>query len=229
VHLFQRNTPHDVGLPDLPEEGVAESAAGGVWTRRVITTILLVGLTYFGIKFVRYAVWSWSSYFLSASYGIDGERAAYYSNVFDLGGFLGVITAGFLSDKVFRGRRARLSFYMLIGMAAACALLYLLGAQSLVWFMIGMLLVGFMLYGPDSLLSGAGAIEIGSPRIAIAAAGVINGMGSLGSVVQEYAVARVYTGGQVAPVLGTLFAASLLALGALAVVLWRNRRGYSDL
>jgi sugar phosphate permease len=233
VHLFQRNAPRDVGLPDLPEEkprseaGEAASASG--WSRSVIITVMLVGLCYFGIKFVRYAVWSWSSYFLVESYGFDAEHAAYYSNIFDLGGFLGVITAGLLSDKVFAGRRARLSFFMLVGMAAACALLYLLGAQSFVWFMIGMLLVGFMLYGPDSLLSGAGAIDVGSPRIAIAAAGVINGMGSLGSVIQEYAVASVYAKGEVGPVLATLFGASLVAMGALAAVLWRNRRGLSDL
>jgi sugar phosphate permease len=39
--------------------------------------------------------------------------------------------------------------------------------------------------GPDSLLSGAAAMDTGSRREAAAAAGVINGLGSIGPIVQE--------------------------------------------
>jgi sugar phosphate permease len=216
VHLLQRDTPSDAGLPPLPEEKplrAGEPAAVEGWTRGVFTTVVLVGLCYFGIKFVRYAVWSWASYFLGDYYGVSGERASYYSSIFDVGGVLGVIIAGLVSDKLFRGRRAGVSFVFLGGMTASCALLYFLGAQSLTWFMIGLLLVGFTLYGPDSLLTGAGAIDVGSPRIAIAAAGIISGIGSIGSVLQEHVVAGVYGGGkEVTAVLGTLFGASLLAM-----------------
>ena len=39
-----------------------------------------------------------------------------------------------------------------------------------------------MTFGPDSLISGAGAIDIGSPERAGTAVGVINGMGSCGAL-----------------------------------------------
>jgi sugar phosphate permease len=51
---------------------------------------------------------------------------------------------------------------------------------------IGLLgLIGFTAMGPDSLLSGACAMEVGSRRQAVVAAGVINGFGSIGPILQE--------------------------------------------
>lgn len=251
VWAFLRNQPEDVGLPpvvDNPEQvrGAGdESGTSGQdpashlsdvdtafrWTRSLITTILLVGVCYMGIKFVRYAVWSWSAYFLSDYYHLEGDVAAYYSTVFDWGGFAGVIVAGYLSDRFFGARRATLSFVMLGGMTAACVFLYVFGTASVAMFIGGMVMVGFMLYGPDSLLSGAGAIDLGSRRAAIAAAGIINGMGSAGSVIQELGVARIYRASesQIGPVFALLIGASAVSLLSLGIVLWRNRRGLSDL
>jgi len=243
VFLFARNKPEDVGLEPVQDEhaaGVADdsdidtatsSSKGFRWTPALITTVVLVGLTYMGIKFVRYTVWSWSAYFLRDYYHLADDVSAYYSTVFDWGGFVGVVVAGYLSDKLFNSRRAGLSFLMLTGMTLGCVVLYAKGTDSVAWFVGSMVVVGFMLYGPDSLLSGAGAIDLGSRRAAIAAAGIINGMGSAGSVIQELFVASIYkeSHGQVGPVFAMLIGASALAMGALGVVLWRNRRGLSDL
>ena len=55
-----------------------------------------------------------------------------------------------------------------------CAGLFLAGGASIFAFGACLALIGFMLFGPDSLLSGAGAVDIGSPRTAVAAAGIIN-------------------------------------------------------
>ena len=46
-------------------------------------------------------------------------------------------------------------------------------------------LCGFMLMGPDSLLAGVGAIDVGGRKMAIVAAGIINGLGSIGPIFQE--------------------------------------------
>jgi sugar phosphate permease len=45
-----------------------------------------------------------------------------------------------------------------------------------------------MAMGPDSLLSGAAAMDVGSRRQAAVAAGVINGLGSIGPILQEPAI-----------------------------------------
>ena len=45
--------------------------------------------------------------------------------------------------------------------------------------------IGFLLFGPDSLLSGAAAQDAGGPGAAALAAGLINGIGSVGAIAQE--------------------------------------------
>jgi len=47
----------------------------------------------------------------------------------------------------------------------------------------GLFLIGFLIYIPDSLVSGTAAIDFGSKRGASTASGMINGFGSLGQIV----------------------------------------------
>jgi len=236
VALWQRNRPEDVGLPPLEEPDEAEAAAGGgpaasPWSNELVINLGLVGLCYFGIKFIRYALWSWSPFLLEANYGLDVDDAGYLSTIFDLAGFGGVVVAGIVSDRLFGGRRTPLALLMLLGMVAACGLLHFAGGASLTLFAVSLGLIGFMLFGPDSLLAGAGAIEVGSPRVAVACAGIINGVGSIGAVVQELLVARLYedSAGQTGPVFALLWGASLLSIAALAVLYVRSRRGRASL
>jgi sugar phosphate permease len=46
-------------------------------------------------------------------------------------------------------------------------------------------LVGFMLYGPDTLLCGAASVQVAGEKNALAVAGLVNGLGSVGPVIQE--------------------------------------------
>ena len=65
----------------------------------------------------------------------------------------------------------------------------------------------------------------------MAAAGIINGTGSLGAVVQELVVSRLYgqNPGDVTPVFATLWIASLFSMAILAILLWRNRTGKANI
>jgi hypothetical protein len=51
-----------------------------------------------------------------------------------------------------------------------------------------------MLYGPDTLLCGAAAVIVAGERNAVAVAGLINGIGSIGPVVQEQVIGRLLEG-----------------------------------
>ena len=100
----------------------------------------------------------------------------------------------------------------------------------MVVFGICLALVGFTLYGPDALMTGAGAMDIGSRRGAVLAAGIINGMGSVGSVVEELAIGRLFDtrGGDLGPIFLLLVGASAAAAISIGVVFARNRMGKSD-
>lgn len=243
VLFVHPNRPRDLGLDPIvdddeegdepaPEagEGANEKGLAALgWTRQVVITILMMGFIYFCIKFLRYALWSWAPFFLRRNFGMAGDDAGYVSVVFDIAGFAGVLFAGFASDRLFKGRRAALSFTMLLGMAVSFVLMYHYGATSVVLFAASMGAAGFMLYGPDSLLSGVGAIDVGSRKGALAAAGIINGMGSAGPVFQEEIVGWMYKAYHQAlePILLMLVGVACLG-AALTFVLWmRARRGVS--
>jgi OPA family glycerol-3-phosphate transporter-like MFS transporter len=230
------NRPEDKGLPaivDPADDDAGENAPAPSperWDAKIWTTVLLVGGAYFCMKFIRYALWSWAPFVLSRNFHLHGDDAGYISTVFDIAGIAGVVTTGWLSDKVFAGRRAKVSFYMLLGMVAASLLLFTIGSTSVVAFAVCIGLVGFTLYGPDALLTGAGAMDIGSKDGAVRAAGIISGLGSAGSVMQELVIGKSYssTGGAIGPILAMLLGSALVSALCVGVILWRNRQGMSD-
>ena len=115
-------------------------------------------------EFIRYSLWSWAPFLLERNFGLKGDDAGYLSTLFDFAGIAGVIVTGILSDKVFKSRRAGVSLLMMVAMFASCLLLYLAGGLSVWLFAICLALIGFTLYGPDALMSGAGAMDLGSRR-----------------------------------------------------------------
>ncbi len=238
VLLAHPNRPEDAGLEPLHDEDELsqkpEPETGGVkklgWDRRVVLTIALMGMIYFCIKFLRYALWSWLPWFLNKNFFISEVEAGYLSTVFDICGFAGVIAAGFLSDRVFRARRAMLSFIMLALMTLSFFILYFAGSTNLAVFTIAIGFAGFMLFGPDSLLSGVGAIDVGSKEGALSAAGIINGMGSIGPIFQEQLVGWMYRryDHDLLPILVMLVIIAGIS-AALTLLLWiRSRRGLAN-
>ena len=241
--LFQRNRPEDVGLapvddlvapealaaPGAPVEPARAEPGTGLMglSRDAWTNLLLVGGFYFFAKFVRYAVWSWSAYLLNTKYGMSDSRAAGYSIVFDLCGIPGVYLTGYVSDRFYSSRRGGVSLAMMLGMTAATALLIVFRDAGVETFIFLLGLVGFTLYGPDALLTGAGAMDIGGRRAATFATAVISGFGSLGPIVQELVIGRLYNAksGDLTLILVLLCASAVFASLFCAALVWRNRRG----
>ncbi len=233
-YFNQANRPEDVGLPAVVDdsEGASDDSDGSdsKWSAGTWTSVVLVGLTYFCLKFIRYALWSWAPYVLQNNFKLPGDQAGYLSTLFDLCGIAGVIATGWLSDKLFGGRRAGISMWMLVANIGATGLLFTLGGASVTMFAVCIGLVGFTLFGPDALLTGAGAMDIGKGGGAVRAAGIISGLGSAGSVVQELWIGKAFqsSSGDLGPVLAMLFGAAVLAAGFVAAILLRNRLGQSD-
>ena len=237
-YYLHRNRPEDVGLdPIVTEDDEVDTRSAehehttlsGFFHVLCNPVIVLMGLTYFTLKFLRYSLDSWLPYFLSQSeFQLRGDLAAYYSSIFDWAGFAGVILSGWALDKVFKGNWRLLCLTMTAGMTLSYVLVVLYGSQGP--FILACLygLVGFMLYGPDSILNGAGAIAIAGRRDALTAVGVINGIGSFGSVVQEEVIGRLYDHYQSLEPFKILcvymsLAATVMLLLLIAEERWSNR------
>lgn len=234
-YVFQRNRPEDVGLApvDDPETPVDEATAPDVpagpakLSRDAWINILLVGGFYFFAKFVRYAVWSWSAFFLAQHYKLSESQANVYATAFDIVGLPAVFVTGYLSDVYFGSRRAGISLIMMCGLTFSTALLVQFGDSGVGVFALLLGAVGFTLYGPDALLTGAGAMDIGGRRAATFATAIIAGFGAAGPVVQEVVIGRMYDSkkGDLGPIFELLFGSAVIATVFCALLVLRNRRG----
>lgn len=232
--LLQRNRPEDVGLAPIDDPLTAADEAKLPTPARSTklspeawTNVLLVGGFYFCAKLIRYAVWSWAAYFLANTYALSDKQANGYATVFEVAGLAGAFVTGWMSDRFFQSRRAGASLIMMLAMTGCIGLLIVFGGASVTLFVVLLGAVGFTLYGPDALLSGAGAMDIGGRDAATFATGVIAGFGALGPIVQELVISRMYDAksGDLTPVFVLLFvSAAVGSLFCLALVL-RNRRG----
>jgi sugar phosphate permease len=200
--FWARERPESVGLsladeaePDAPAAAAGAGAgagAAGMATARPeplpagwITSIVAMGVIYFGMKFLRYALDSWSALILGEQFSMSATTAGYWSAAFDWIGFLGVIAGGVWSDRIAGARRTPVIFWMMLGCLTCTTLLWFVGLSSAIFFIVLLGLIGFTAMGPDSLLSGACAMDAGNRRQAALAAGIINGLGSFGPIVQE--------------------------------------------
>jgi len=243
VLYLHPNRPEDVGLPPIEDDDDCDSCDNTTdktkdddsdklgWSKDVWSTVITMGLIYFTIKFLRYALWSWVPFFLNKNFDMEASNAGYLSTVFDMAGFAGVLFAGYASDKIFKGRRSLLSAIMLSLMALAFILMYVKGATDLMFFTISMGLAGFMLYGPDSLISGVGAIDVGTKRGALVAAGIINGTGSIGPIFQEEIIGWLYTkyDGSIVPVLILLVSMAIISALLTFYLWWKSKKGKANL
>lgn len=233
--VWQRNRPQDVGLEPIVEasggdpRAVPASQAERVTLRQYVQlalnpVILAMGVSYFWVKFLRYALDSWLPVFLNLQ-GLDVARASYYSQVFDFAGLGGVLLAGWALDRWFKGDWAGLCAWMGLGaIAGYVAVIQFGGNPVAVAFWFG--LVGFMLYGPDALLCGAASVQVAGEKNGVAVAGLVNGFGSLGPVVQEQVIGWLVRGDPLTGMRRTnwlALSASIAMTLLLAAIAWRMR------
>jgi len=226
--LWARERPEAVGLSLEDQAEPDETAAEARGKAKPLPAgwlglIIAMGLIYFGLKFLRYALDSWSALILSEQFHMSATRAGYLSGAFDLIGFLGVITGGVWSDRIAGASRTPVIFWMILACLAATSLLWFVGTSSVMMFVVLLGLIGFTAMGPDSLVSGACAMDAGSRRQAAFAAGIINGLGSIGPIVQEPVIGWLKQSSGVNAVFLLLVGVVTLTAAATGL-LWRSER-----
>ena len=180
--IFLLSKPEDAGYSfGTPESGSKDDKHSGEGFARMIRepAVLLLGFSYTGLKFVRYAFFAWLPYYLATAVGMSDGESAYVSNGFEVGGVLGLLIGGVVADRLFPKNRCRLAFLALLGMVAALVGYRVVSASGGLWGNVaGLAAIGFFLYIADAIISGTAAQDIGGSGSAASAAGIINGIGS---------------------------------------------------
>ncbi|MGW5149815.1 MFS transporter [Rhodococcus koreensis] len=203
VFLFQRNRPVDVGLPPIEEYHadeattlVDEAATADPIaepSRSIRDTFLLVlkdrmvmtlGAAYFLLKPARYAILLWGPVIVAERLQDAGHfQAVVIPIAFGAAGLLAPMVIGRISDRVFNARRMPACVLSLAALVAVLASFTPLTATGNAGVMVAVLaVIGLTIYSADAMISCVAAVDFGTSKHAGAAAGIINGCGSVGAI-----------------------------------------------
>ncbi len=185
-----RDTPQSCGLPNIEAykndypENYTESFEKEMTSKEIFVKYIFKNKLLWAIAFanafvylVRYGVLDWAPLYLEESKGFSIKESGWAYFLFEYAGIPGTLLCGYLSDKVFKGKRAPVSIiYMILVMASV--FMYWT-SDSLLAISIALVCIGFLIYGPVMLI-GVHALDLVPKKAAGTAAGLTGLFGYLG-------------------------------------------------
>ena len=161
-----RDTPKSVGLPEMEGthtkvEDNSSSAEYRAFLREKVfrnPVIWTLAFANFFVYVVRFAVLDWGPKFLQEARGLSLSDAGWSVATFEIFGIIGMLVAGWATDKWFKGRAHRTCVFCMLGAAVFMGIFYLLPASAPMSALIIVLaMAGFFIYGPQALIGIAAA------------------------------------------------------------------------
>ena len=236
LFLF-KDSPEEVGISHMEKEGkdlsqrsrgAGEQRSNGDDYRAYVARhvfrnprVWIIAIADFFVYTVRFAALDWGIVLLMETKGLSLASATTLCFVFEIvGGNLGMVVAGWATDRFFGSRAHRTSVVCMAGAAAAIAAFWLVPpTMPLVVKLLPFMMIGFFIYGPQALL-GVATTQQATPRAAGVAGGfvgifsyastILSGIG-FGFVAQQWGWNAAYA---------TIFAAALVGGGVL-LLMWR--------
>lgn len=186
AYLLIRDTPQSCGLPSIEKwSGNASSSynakAEEVLSTKQIFKIVLSNKLLWYIAFanafvymVRYGCLDWAPTILTDK-GIDLKDAGWAYFAYEIAAIPGTIICGWISDKVFHGRRA-LPTIIFMGLLIIAIAIYWQFLDNLNVVIGCLIAIGFLIYGPVMLI-GVQALDLAPKNAAGTAAGLTGFMG----------------------------------------------------
>jgi OPA family glycerol-3-phosphate transporter-like MFS transporter/OPA family sugar phosphate sensor protein UhpC-like MFS transporter len=157
-----RDTPKSVGLPEI--EGTdtkkSESESDVAEHRRLLRDkvfgnklIWILGIANLFVYIVRFSILDWGPTFLKEARGLSLVNAGWTVAIFEIFGIMGMLAAGWFTDKYMKGLAHRTCVFCMLGAAAFMTIFYFLPAHTPFGIIIVVLaMAGFFIYGPQALI-----------------------------------------------------------------------------
>jgi OPA family glycerol-3-phosphate transporter-like MFS transporter len=196
-YLFwrMRDTPQSVGLPPVeeyknewpPEEHGAherELSFKEMFLKYILPNRMLWVLAFANIfvYIARYAMVDWGPYYLKEVKGASLSEGGFSTLVIEFSGAAGMLSMGWLSDKL-GGRRAAVSVMAMIPLTLAFVGIIIVPPEMLWLDMVLFALIGFFVYVPV-MFSGVMSLDLTSKKAVGTAAGFVGFFGYIGRVIQ---------------------------------------------
>lgn len=160
-----KDTPQSCGLPPIEEyknepiahehtEETAQSTFKEIFFKYILHNKYLwyLAIANIFVYFIRYGVVSWAPTYLTAVKGFtkEGSRWAYF--LYEWAGIPGMLVSGYLSDRVFRGRRAPATICFMILVIVAILVYWFNPAGNILIDNLALVAIGFLIYGPVMMI-----------------------------------------------------------------------------
>ncbi len=199
-----RDTPQSLGLPtieeyrsDYPDPESAKQEEKELSTREILfgyvltnKWIWMLATASFFVYVVRMAMNDWSALYLIETREYSMIKANSCVALFDIGGLFGMLTAGWLSDRVHGGRRGPINVLFSAGMFSMVMIFWMYPELSGLWTSIVLFMVGFFLFGPQMLI-GLAAAELSHKKAAGTASGFAGWFAYFGAAGAGYPLGKV--------------------------------------
>ena len=188
--LLIRDTPQSCGLPNIEkykndypdnysEKYEVEMTAKEIFMKYILKNRLLWSIAFANafVYLVRYGVLDWAPLYLEEAKGFSIKETGWAYFAYEWAGIPGTILCGYLSDKVFKGKRAPVSIIYMVLVFVSVIMYWF--SQSIVMNSIALICIGFLIYGPVMLI-GVHALDLVPKKAAGTAAGLTGLFGYLG-------------------------------------------------
>ncbi|MEP9819735.1 glycerol-3-phosphate transporter [Staphylococcus xylosus] len=235
-----RDTPQSQGLPPIEYYNNDYSTSSKQTLETELTTkeilfkyvlnnkwVWAIAFANIFVYFVRYGVLDWAPTYLSEEKQFNLSESGWAYFLYEWAGIPGTLLCGYLSDKLFKGRRGPAGFVFMLGVTIF-VLIYWLNPPGNAWLdNVALIAIGFLIYGPVMLI-GLQALDYVPKKAAGTAAGLTGLFGYLfGAVMANIVLGFVvqHFGWDIGFVLLTVI--SILAM--LSFLLTWNKRGQEEL
>lgn len=210
-----RDTPKSVGLEELQNRtsGVNENSSTAehrAFVRKKVygnPLIWILAIANFFVYVVRFSVLDWGPKFLTEAREMSYAYAGWTVAIFEIFGIIGMLVAGWATDKIFAGRAHRTCVFCMLGAALFMGIFYILPNEVHPLVLICVLaMAGFFIYGPQALI-GIAAANQATKRAAATANGLTGIFGYL----------SVFVSGLGAGILVDKFGWNYVFLGMIAI------------
>ncbi len=190
--ILIRDTPQSCGLPpierykndyskDYSEKQEVELTARRIFFDYIFNNRMLWYIAFANVfvYLVRYGVLDWAPTYLKEAKGFSVTESGWAYFAYEYAGIPGTLLCGWLSDKVFRGRRAPATIIYMVLVLAAIILYWKNPPGQPMIDNIALIIIGFLIYGPVMLI-GVHALDLVPKKAAGTAAGLTGLFGYLG-------------------------------------------------
>ncbi len=197
-----RDTPQSLGLPTIETfRGEAISAKQAKETEisqkdMLVKYVLrnryiwILALAYFFVYIVRMVITDWGQLYLFEYKDFSLLAAGTCIFSFEVGGFFGCLASGWLSDKVFQGRRGPSNAIFGVCVILSVIGLWFIPSGGIVFAAAAMFAIGFFIFGPQMLV-GVAAAELSHKKAAGTAVGFIGWFGYAGAAAAGFPFGKI--------------------------------------